>query len=408
MATITRSDGLQFVAQAYRELLPMASRAHLIREIRALAEQQGQYCYLTRKASGEIEAVIAKETGYLLGESVAHFFGKLENLIYVEALPENNQLLLVVIRDSSVYIDAKIAEKDLQEELIPLMTSSKPYCIRVHGAVILKFPDPLTSSFENVSKSVFNQLIANPELSLRPLAFALKSPALGKNHVPILITGIIMVGIFAGLSFFHSGRPILMDVPHLASAANPYSDYEHALSTAEPSEQLAHFVEVIKDLYFIPGWRVQGLKMENGEYQIALQSEGGNLESLLNWSKQRQFILSMTGQKVLLKQKISLKKRPVPANIYSLNQVVSLLVDELDELMNDKVIELGRVEPHGGAAVTPMKINLNKTSPEIIDLLGREIEHLPLELRSVDVSFKDGLIDGSIQLFVWGRKNANG
>lgn len=407
MATITRSDGLQFVVQAYRELLPIASRARLIREIRALAEQHGHYCYLARKPSGEIEAVIAKETGYLLGESVGHFFEQPENLIYVEALPEKDQLLLVVIREASVYIDAKIAAKDLQEELIPFMSSSKPYCIRVHGDVTLKFPDLLTSSFEKMPKSVFNQLVPNSAFSLRPLAFALKSPALGKNHIPVLITGIITVSILAGLSFFHSGRPVLMNVPHLASA-NPYADYERALSTAEPSEQLAHFVEVIKDLYFVPGWQVLGLKMQNGEYQIALQSEGGNLESLLNWSKQRQFSLSMTGQTVLLKRKIALKKRPAPANIYSLNQVVSLLVDELDELMNDKVIELGNNEPHGGAEVTPMKINLNRTSPEIIDLLSREIEHLPLELRSVDVSFKDGLIDGSIQLFVWGRKNANG
>jgi hypothetical protein len=408
MATITRSDGLQFVVQAYRELLPMASRAHLIREIRTLADQQGSYCYLARKSTGEIEAVFAKETGYLLGESLWHFFEKPDNLIYVEALPENHQLLLIVIRKGSVYIDAKIASKDLQEELIPLMTGNEPYSIRVHGDVTLKFPDSLTSSFENLSKSVFNQLLANPDLSLRPLAFALKSPALGKNHVPILITGIIVVGVFAGLSFFHSGRPVLVSVPHLAPAANPFAEYERALSTAEPSDQLAHFVEVIKDLYFIPGWRVSGLKMEGGEYQITLQSEGGNLESLLNWSKQKHFSLRMTGQAVILKRKIKLKKRPIPANIYSLNQVVSLLVDELDELLENKVVELGNSEAHGGAEATPMTINLNKTSPEIIDLLGRELENLPLELKSVDISFKDGLIDGSIQLFVWGRKNANG
>ena len=308
MATITRSDGLQFVVQAYRELLPMASRALLIKAIRTLAEQQGNYLYLTRKFNGEIEAVIAKESGYLLGESIWHFFDNSENLIYVEALPENNQLLLIVIRDSSVYIDAKIEAKNLQEELIPLMAGEDPYMIRVFGDITLKFPDQLTSSFEKLSKSVFNQLTANPELSLRPVAFALKSPALGKNHVPVLITGILIVGLFAGYSLFHSGRPALVTVPHLAPAPNPYAEYERALTTSEPSDQLAHFVDVIKDLYFIPGWRVTGLKMEGGEYQIALESEGGNLESLLDWSKKKHFILSITGQQVLLKQKIALKK----------------------------------------------------------------------------------------------------
>lgn len=399
---------MQFVVQAYRELLPMASRALLIKAIRTLAEQQGNYLYLTRKFNGEIEAVIAKESGYLLGESIWHFFDNSENLIYVEALPENNQLLLIVIRDSSVYIDAKIEAKNLQEELIPLMAGEDPYMIRVFGDITLKFPDQLTSSFEKLSKSVFNQLTANPELSLRPVAFALKSPALGKNHVPVLITGILIVGLFAGYSLFHSGRPALVTVPHLAPAPNPYAEYERALTTSEPSDQLAHFVDVIKDLYFIPGWRVTGLKMEGGEYQIALESEGGNLESLLDWSKKKHFILSITGQQVLLKQKIALKKRPMPANIYSLNQVVSLLVDELDELLQEKAIELGNSEEHGEAQATPMTINLKKASPEIIDLLGREIENLPLELKSVDVSFNDGSINGSIQFFVWGRKNANG
>lgn len=408
MTTLNRSDGLQFVVQAYRELLPMASRAHLIREIRKLSEQHGNYVYLRQKETREIEAVFSCETGYLLGESIWNFFDRPDHLIYIEKLPEQDQVLLIAVRNNSVHIDAKISEKDLQEELLPLMTGDQAYILRVHGELSLKFPDPLTASFEQIPNSAYQQISADPNFSLSPLTFALKSPVLGKNHVPVLIVGVILVGLLAGYSVFHSGRPVMVSVPHLASAPNPYADYEKALSTSEPAEQLANFVEIIKDLYFIPGWAVSGLKMQNGEYQIELESKGGNVETLLAWSKENHFDLSITGQNVLLKQKMSLKNRPMPANIYSLNQVVGLLVDELDELLDDKVVELGQAEDHGEASVTPMKINLTNTTPEVIDLLGKEIENLPLELKSVDISFKDGLIDGYIQFAVWGRKNANG
>ena len=110
MSTLVRSDGTQFVMQAYRELLSAKKKSQIIQEIRFLAEQQGQY-----------EAVFSTEPGYWLGESIWHYFNQPKNLIYCEALPDSAQVLTVVIQQGSVYIDSQMLASSLQLELLPLM-----------------------------------------------------------------------------------------------------------------------------------------------------------------------------------------------------------------------------------------------------------------------------------------------
>ena len=77
----------------------------MIQRIRLLSEQNGQYILLSRFDEHAIEAVFSKESGYLLGETIWHYFDNPQYLIFCERLSkENNQVLLVIIRDNEVYL----------------------------------------------------------------------------------------------------------------------------------------------------------------------------------------------------------------------------------------------------------------------------------------------------------------
>src|SRR3990167_990187 len=123
MSTLTRSDGTQFVMQAYRELLTVERHSQLMQTLRQLIDQQGEFIVILKKNQRTVEAVLSKEPGFLFGESIWEFFGKPAHLIYCEFDPTDGEILLVVIQDSVVYLDKKIQPADLRTELLPLFSS---------------------------------------------------------------------------------------------------------------------------------------------------------------------------------------------------------------------------------------------------------------------------------------------
>lgn len=404
MAHITRSDGLQFVIQAYRELLPPGKRAQLIRDIRSVADQQGNYLFLAKKPSGQIEVVYSNETGYLLGESVWNYFAKPDNLIFVEELPENDQVILVVIREGTVYLDVKIGKADVRTELIPLMAGSQKYQIRVYGHVNLNFPNDLTESSELLKRSVFNQLKPGPELILKPLMIALKSKILGTNFIPFLTAAIVIAVVFGGWWTIRSQVPRVVHQQNvMIHASNPYADYQQALATEPPSQQLENMAGLVQKLYFIPGWKVDRILWQQKKYQVFLESDGGDLETLIAWSKENKFRVEITGNGVRLMRIVQLQNRQEPRKIYATQQVIMLLIDELDQLLHARSVQLGESETYGEAKKTPFSINLKQATPEVLSLIAKQLDNLPLALLSIDLRFNDGLIDGTIQLSVWGR-----
>src|SRR5438105_2840630 len=104
MSLLNRHDGVQFVAQAYRERITIAKRSVLVTKIKTLAEQHGQYILLMPAPQQSIEAVFSKESGNLLGETVWNYFDRAPYLIFCERLSkDNNQVLVVVVRNGEVY-----------------------------------------------------------------------------------------------------------------------------------------------------------------------------------------------------------------------------------------------------------------------------------------------------------------
>lgn len=413
MSTLVRSDGTQFVTQAYRELLCAKKKSQIVQEIRRLAEQQGHYVRLFHKGQGQYEAIFSTEPGYLLGESIWHYFNEFDNLIYCEALPDSAQVIVVVVRSGSVYIDSQILASNLQSELLPLMTGDLPYRIVTSGNVPLRkaesfgtfrFPKDLIESFETLDDPLFPNLPALKSLQLQPLPLALKSEHLNVGFsVPAIIV-LLLVFITGGWWILTPDQEApLSHQPILKKIRSPYTAYFHALSSPAPGRQLLEMVSAMNQFYFLPGWRATKITYANQIYRIDLASEGGAMSFLRQWAHRRHYHFHLNPHGVELTFQTQLPMRPTPKNIFSSEQVVTKLVDQLNQLLHHQAVSLGATNQRGEAQETKLTIHVDNASPDLLDLLSRQLSGLPVELTSVTMTLHSGLMSGTIQLSVWGK-----
>src|SRR5437868_5376483 len=132
MTLLIRDDGTRFILRAYRERITIAKKSLLRHRIELLAEQHGSYANLSQVNSTELEIALAFETGFLLGDAIWSYFDKAPNLIFCERLPgEDQNLLVIVVRAGSIYLDTQLTDEELAGELLPLLTDHEPFRIIV-------------------------------------------------------------------------------------------------------------------------------------------------------------------------------------------------------------------------------------------------------------------------------------
>src|SRR3990167_5154520 len=262
MSTLTRNDGTEFVMQAYRELVTAEKKNLISQRVRMLAEQHGQFVRLFKKSYGEYEVVFSREAGYLLGESVKQYFGQAQNLIFCEALPNTPDVLLVVVRGGSVYLDAIVAPKNIRTELMPLLTEEQAYQVIISGLVPLKqkpannvfsLPPELVHSFEMLDAPLFPRLPLIRHLHLLSLPLALKAERLNGQPISmaiIFLTAIIILGI---AYWIFSPKKTMPINPTPTSTTDLYQVYNQALMTPAPHQQLFELSQLVQILYSLPG-----------------------------------------------------------------------------------------------------------------------------------------------------------
>lgn len=172
MTQIIRYDDVEFVVLTYRELLTAATPSMMKREIQLLATENGQYVKCFQREQG-VETVFSKDKGYLLAESVWDFFGKPDNLIYCEELPNGTQAALVVIRGGTVFLDTEVNLRNIMDELMALTLGSTAYKIKLFGDLPIgedssqfQFPSQNVSTLEYLDSSVFLALTPKAEYAL--------------------------------------------------------------------------------------------------------------------------------------------------------------------------------------------------------------------------------------------------
>ena len=414
MPTLMRSDGTQFVMQAHRELLSVTKKKQMVQVTQLLAEQRGEHVRLFRKGRSQYEAIFSKEPGCLFGESIWYYFNKPDNLIYCEALPDSAQVLLVVVRSGVVCMDMRILGSSLQSKLLPLMTGDIKYRIITSGSVPLRkaesfgmfrFPKDLVASFEKLEDLVFPRLPVLQSLQLQPLPRVLKSERLGFN---LLTSTVIIAAVILVLGGWWLLTPKKIHTSSyqqiLSTFPSSYTTtYTQILAKPTADKQLTDIIATINRLYVLPGWRMTTLSFDGQRYHINIISDGGDINLINQWAKQQHYQLHLTseGAELVYKPQITPQRKQIA--LHASEKLVIRLVARIDKLLAYQAVSLGASQRQGDVRKTQLTIRLESVSPEVLDLVNRELKHLPLELTSVDIYLRSGLMNGTIQLSAWGR-----
>lgn len=409
MSILTRPDGIQFVTQVYREIV-RGKKSLIAQRVKLLAEQHGRFVRLFKKDNTLYEVSFSNTPGYLLGETIKHYFAKIQNLIFCESL-HNKEILLVIIREGSVYIDNVMSEKTVFQELIPLLSDPRRYDIIVSGNVPIKKnsdedkvfvpPSELIKSFKVLKDPLFPILPTNRMFQLLPLPLALKEERLQFQSLNPLILITVICLIFGTILIIYSNKTHTPET--IQPETDHYRSYQQALMTAAPETELTELNRIIEVFYTLSGWRISSINFQNQAYEIYLTSSGGNLKELIDWARQKSYFFQLTTNAALLKISSHSALRSKPRNIYFVQNVLSYLIDQFDSILIGKKIHIDNFLQHDKITEVQLSLELENLSPSILPLIGKILTDLPITITKIGLNLTSGGINGTIQFSVWGE-----
>lgn len=426
MPQIRRDDGVQFVIQPYRELLNIKQVSLLKREIRKLARTHGENICVFKRESGHFEAVFSRDQGFLLGETILEYFGKPRNLICCSVLHEKDSALLIVVKDGSVYSDAKVSYAEVFEELAALSTSNEKYDVYIYGDIPIGegvaeaannamggktetfvLDKRIINSFKILSAPVLPSLRLNNALQLLPLELALTAPCFKNKFTrPIAaVIGLLLVSLFGYLIFAPDSSQEQIDnktgQPH-----DPYELYNRDLATPAPGQILIELSKIIGNFMALPGWDLTGLEYKDEKYVAKIkQNPAGTMDLLQLWAKTYGIELGGNGGSVGDTMIVSSKlgNRPLPKSIYNLDQVVKIITNKLTLVVAKENIKWGKMNNYQQTKSVELEINFKDFSPLTFDLIGKLLTNFPVRITSISIGVSDNLFSGSIKLTIWGN-----
>ena len=419
MSILVREDGVCFVLNAYRERFAFAKRSLLIHRIRLLAEQHGEYIQIAAiPGENSLEITFSQQPGYLLGDIIWHHFGKPYNLIYCQRLiKDSTQVLLIIIRDGSIFLDTQIPQELITNELIPLLTCSNPFHIITENdlpisqeprAGYFHLPPNLVTNFEILSNSVIPYLPLIPEYEVIPLSQALTSKILGEKRSWTYALPLIALTLLLLAWWFYPTKPevITPAIPIVTESKNPYDEFYQALNSVNPRQLLTELIIIINNFSVLPGWSITSIIYDytQNQFQIQLSRNGGDARWIENWSKKNNLQINFTnsGAQLLVTPKSINRSRP--DKIYPIDQLISFLDDHLNQLVTDDGFTVSDSENHGEAQEVKINLNINGLSASLLGLLGQTLENLPIRIDKIELNQgNENLLTGTIQLSVWGK-----
>lgn len=406
MTILTRNDGIEFVMQAYREIIENGNKTALAQKVHVLAEQHGRFVRLFKKEKHYYEAVFSNEAGYLLGESVKHYFYQAQNLIFCEALENEIDLLLVVVRDGEVYLDAIVNKISLRQELRLLISDRYQYQIFTHGAVPM-LDDPILPpekiiSFENLSDPLLPRLPTLKNLQLVPVELALKTQCNSSTNQSLIYLIISLLALSGGLILYNINTG-LQKKQAQSVLADPYSQFNTALSSAEPHAQLIELMKTIELLYTIPGWQLQSINFSNNHYSVQLKNNQGDLTQISQWSDFNNFTYTQNNNQPTLTSLSHVPSRLPPKTISNEAALVEAITEPLRALLGAQAISIENTYTSGLAKQTTVTLNITQATPKILDIIGQLLENQPVTIENANFNNKDLTINGRIQFSIWGN-----
>jgi hypothetical protein len=414
MAVIRREDGIQFVVQSYRELLTQKNPALLKNEIRLIGKSNGDYARLFKQREGQYEAVFSRDPGYLLGEAVWYHFGKPADLIYCEALPDQQYAIVVIVRAGSVYLDAKLPLAGLQDEFISLVTGNNHFTIYTSGDVPLAkeptegkfaFETQTVQAFNILTEPLFPKLPVNDNLKLLSVDQAIKAQHLDKGLSPALIVaGLLVAGIVLYWLLPTKEQPVqpTVEAP-VEQVIEPTNLQAQLLHGPSPVQNLQRIADIIDILRHLIGWQAAAIDFDGSDtINIRLQSIGGSATMLLQWAKAQGARADLSSQGARIQFPVDLPARIAMPHIMKEDEVSAGIIDKMLQTLPGKSVQINQPTSSGGLVQERLTVMFTDISPATLVLIGKQVEGLPVKLTKCSVTNADGLLSGQLELLVIG------
>ncbi len=407
MPHIAREDGEHFVIPAYRDTLSVKKDSLLKREAHLLAEQHGEFIALQRKNAEQYEIAFSNEAGYLLGESVWHYFQRPNDLIYCEALAGTTQAVLVVVTGGSVYLDGSFPIDSIADELVILRTQQQHHFdIYIYGDVPIaatltadKFAldAAAINSFTVLDQPLFPVLPKYRQYRLDPVDVALASMGIGVLPIKkMVVIGAIIVALVGGWYYVTNRPPPIT----YAELTNPYQAYLNTLAVPDAGQQLAAVNNRLAQLYTAPGWQPASVSFssESRIIQASMKSTGMRTHVLFAWATANNATVTILPEGLQVALPINVPIRTASNEIMPLQQVMATLIDNVSYVVPGNPVTLAAIRNRGNYSSADLTLNFSNMSPSSLDLLAKKLQGLPLVLSRVNITIREGVFSGNIIL----------
>lgn len=406
MPYITREDGERFIIPSYRDVLTVKKPALLRREIMLLSTNYGEYITLQQKNVTQYEVAFSPEPGYLLGETVWHYFKRPADLIYCEAIPNTYEAILVIVKGGSVYLDGSFPLDAIADELVIFRTQQNNFEIYIHGDVPISqtpeddkfsFAASSVKSFTELEKPVFPTLPTLKAFQLQLVDTVLKAKGIGVFPLRnVLLFGVILTLLWLAWSYFSSGKKEIPAV--IISNVNPYQGYLRSLYSPDPTTQIHWLVTAILSLQTIPGWAANDMEYKDNVLTAKVTSLGARTSLLYAWAKQNNAAVTIAADGFHLAMTATFANRPLSDAISPTDKVIASIIDNVSYVLPGNNLSLGPATSRGRYMEQEIAINFNNIAPGTLDLIGQQLKNLPLVLTKVVITVTNGYVAGTINL----------
>jgi hypothetical protein len=412
MAYIQREGGERFVIPSYRDVISKR-KPQLKNDILQLSSKYGEFMALQRRGLAQFEVAFSHDAGYLFGECVWHYFKRPSDLIYCEAIPDTTEAYFVIIKNGVVYLDGVFPVEAIAEELVVFTTQKNDFEIYLYGDVPIsdqpeegKFTLDAASvkSFTLLDGPLFEHLPAVKAYQLQLVDVVLRQHGIGVFPVKYVIAVAVVLGLgWMGYSFvtMHKKQmPVVVEAP---PPENPYLAFNKALASPSPDEELKKMLANVQRLYTMPGWQPTTVQYAGGKIIANVNSPGVSTEILFNWAERNNVVVKVAPAGYSLQISVDgVDSRPLPKKIYTLDRVISSLVDRLLIVVPGNVLKISTYKSKQVYSESSITIALNEVSLEAVMIIAEQLKGLPLVLTNVALTMNHG-VTGTISLQALGN-----
>lgn len=402
MAYIQQEGGERFVIPSYRDVIAKR-KSQLKTDILQLSSKYGEFLSFQRRGLAQFEVAFSNDAGYLFGECVWSYFKNPKDLIYCEAIPDTTEAYLVIVKNGSVYLDGIFPFENIAEELLVFTTQKNDFEIYLYGDVPISleptegkfsFEASLVKAFTFLDAPLFYRLPVVQAYQLQLVDVVLRQQGIGIFPVKYVILLTVILGLlWMGYSYLTLHKKKIPIVTRAPVFENPYIDFNKALTTPAPDQEITQVIQEVNGLLTLPGWTLTEMNYSEGKINFNVQSLGASTYALFQWAAHKAVQVEITPQGFSLLKVLDppLKGRELPTKIYPLDLVMSSLIDRLALVVPGNILQVEAYKSVKAFKQTRITIKLNDVSPETVIILASQLKEMPLVLTSMAFKINHGL-----------------